>query len=248
MDSSHYSTQLRAGVFLFIGLVAICSLVLYFGRFSQWSGHYYPITVEYTNANGLLKGADVLLAGARIGDIEKAPTVLPNMTGVAVVLRIEANVHIPKESIFSIGSSGLLGDRFVTVTIKEDANLTDTLPPNAVVHGERESSLADLQQEMGAIIPKVDQAMSNINTITERLKNDLFTKKGISELKETLSNIHQTSMVLANSSQQVNTFLNKGSEAMTSANDAMQDLKAFISNLKLHGIIFYRDTARGTMK
>lgn len=247
MDSSHYSTQLRAGIFLFIGLVAICSLVLYFGRFSQWSGHYYPITVEYSNASGLLKGADVLLAGARIGDVEKAPTVLPNMTGVAVVLRIDANVHIPKESIFAIGSSGLLGDRFVTVTIKEEANLTDTLPPKSVVQGQRESSLADLQQEMGAIIPKVDQAISNINTVTDRLKNDLFTKKGISELRETLSNIHQTSMVLANSSQQVSGFLTKGNEAMTSANEAMKDLKTFIANLKLHGIIFYRDTAKRSL-
>ncbi|MBX9743027.1 MAG: MlaD family protein [Chthoniobacterales bacterium] len=253
MDSSHYSTQLRAGIFLFVGLVAIFSLVLYFGRFSEYSGHYYPITVEYSNANGLLKGADVLLAGARIGNIDKAPTVLPNMTGVAVVLKIEANVHIPKESIFSIGSSGLLGDRFVTVTIKEDANLTDTLAPKSIVQGQRESSLADLQQEMGTIIPKIDRVVSNVDTITERLKNDLFTKKGITEMKETLSNIHETSVLLANSSQQVqgivnktSSFLNKGNNAMASANGAMEDLKAFIRNLRLHGVIFYRDTAKGS--
>ena len=77
MDSNNFSTQLRAGFFLLIGLLSICLLVLYFGRFSQWTEHSYPIIVEYSNANGLLKGADVLLAGARIGDVEKAPVVLP---------------------------------------------------------------------------------------------------------------------------------------------------------------------------
>lgn len=251
MDSSNHSTQIRAGIFLFIGLFAICSLVLYFGRFSQWSQHYYPITVEYSNASGLLKGADVLLAGARIGDVEKAPVVLPNMRGVAVLLRIDANVHIPKESTFGIGSSGLLGDRFVTVTMKEDANLADVMAPGSIVKGEREASLADLQQQIGAMVPKIDTAISNVTTITERLKNNLFTKQGVAEMKESLSNIHQTSLLLANSSQQVqeifhktSTFITKGDEAMTNANGAMEDLKAFITNLRLHGIIFYRDTAK----
>ncbi len=96
MDSTNYSTQIRAGIFLFIGLFTICSLVVYFGRFSEWSENYYPITVEYTNANGLLKGADVLLAGAHIGSVAIPPVVLPNMRGVSVGLRIDAHVKIPK--------------------------------------------------------------------------------------------------------------------------------------------------------
>jgi phospholipid/cholesterol/gamma-HCH transport system substrate-binding protein len=251
MDSSNRSTQIRAGIFLFIGLFAICSLVLYFGRFSQWSQHYYPITVEYTNANGLLKGADVLLAGARIGDVEKAPVVLPDMQGVAVVLRIDANVKIPKESTIAIGSSGLLGDRFVTVTIKQDADLNDVMAPGAVVKGLRESNIADLQAQIGEIVPKIDQVVSNINAVTERLNKDLFNKKGIAELQESLANIHQTTAVFAKSSEQIGNifnqaslFLSKGTATMDSAKDATDDLKAFIENLRHHGIIFYRDTAK----
>lgn len=251
MDSTNFSTQLRAGIFLFIGLFAICSLVLYFGRFSQWSQHYYPITVQYTNANGLLKGADVLLAGARIGDVEKAPVVLPDMRGVAVLLRIDDHVKIPKQSTISIGSSGLLGDRFVTVSIKPDADLHDCLAPGSILTGERESNIADLQRQVGEIMPKIDQAVSNITTITEHLKSDLFNKKGMTEMQESLSNIHQATASFATSSKQIegvihetSTFLNKGNETMDSAKGAADDLKAFINNLRHHGIIFYRDTAK----
>ena len=254
MDTTNYSTQLRAGFFLFMGLGAICALVLYFGRFSQWTEHYYTITVEYSNASGLLKGADVLLAGARIGDIKKAPVVLPDMRGVAVVLRIDEKVKIPKQSIFSIGSSGLLGDRFVTVTMKEDADLNDCLLPNAVVQGEREASIADLQQKIGDIMPKVEKAVGNINLITEKLKSDVFNKKNISDIQQTLSNIHQATDTLVVSSKKVgdviqdtSLFLKRGNETMSAAKGAADDLKAFINNLRHHGIIFYRDTANKIM-
>ncbi len=251
MDSNNFSTQLRAGFFLLIGLLSICLLVLYFGRFSQWTEHSYPIIVEYSNANGLLKGADVLLAGARIGDVEKAPVVLPSMKGVSVRLRIDGKVKIPKQSVFSIGSSGLLGDRFVTVILNDDATMDDILPPNSVVQGERESNIADLQKQIGDIMPKIEKAVSNITQITDSLRKDVFNKKGVTDIQESLSNIHKTTASLAVTSQgaekviqESSLFLKKGNETMDSAKGAADDLKAFISNLRQHGIIFYRNTAK----
>ena len=244
MDSTNYSTQIRAGIFLFIGLFTICSLVLYFGRFSEWSENYYPITVEYANANGLLKGADVLLAGAHIGSVAIPPVVLPNMRGVSVGLRIDAHVKIPKESTISIGSSGLLGDRFVTVTIKEGADMNDFIAPNSVIQGERESNIADLQRQVGEIVPKIDHVVSNINAITDHLNKDIFNKKGVNEMQESISNIHAATAQIDGVLHQTATFLNKGNQAMDSAKGAADDMKAFLNNLRHHGIIFYRDTAQ----
>jgi phospholipid/cholesterol/gamma-HCH transport system substrate-binding protein len=247
MDSSKTSTQIRAGIFLFIGIASICSLVLYFGRFSEWSENYYPITVEYTNANGLLKGAEVLLAGAHIGNVAIAPEVLPNMLGVSVGLRIDAKVKIPKESIISIGSSGLLGDRYVTVTIQEGASMNDCIAPGAVIQGHRESNIADLQQQIGEIVPKIDRVVSNISSITDHLNKDILNKKGVAEIEESLTNIHDATAQIDSLLNQTATFLNKGNQAMDSAKGAADDMKAFLNNLRRHGIIFYRDTAQQGM-
>lgn len=244
MDSSNSSTQIRAGIFLFIGIATICALVLYFGRFSEWSENYYPITVEYANANGLLKGAEVLLAGAHIGNVAIPPLVLPNMRGVSVGLRIDAKVKIPKESIISIGSSGLLGDRFVTVSIQEGANMSDFIPPGSVIQGERESNIADLQRQAGEILPKIDRIVSNISAITDHINKDILNKRGITELQESLSNIHVATGQIEGALHQTATFLNKGNQAMDSAKGAADDMKAFLNNLRHHGIIFYRDTAK----
>ncbi|MFI0348460.1 MAG: MlaD family protein [Chthoniobacterales bacterium] len=251
MDFSNFSTQLRAGIFFLIGLICIGCLVIYFGRFSQWTGNHYTVTVEYANASGLLKGADVLLAGARIGEVEKPPVVLPSMRGVAVELSIDNRVKIPKKTLFSIGSSGLLGDRFVTVTLNDDADINDVLQPDSVVQGQRESNLADLEQQIGEILPKVNQVIGHINTITERLKSDIFSKQGMADLQESLANIHQTTDAFSSSSkqlqsvmQQASVFMNNGNKTMDSAKGAAEDLQLFFKNLRRHGVIFYRDTAK----
>lgn len=244
MDSNSYSVQLKAGIFLLIGLAAVFSLVVYFGRFSQWTEHSYPIIVHYSNANGLLKGADVLLAGARIGDVEQAPMILSDMKAVQVKLRINGNIKIPKKSLFSIGSSGLLGDRFVTVSIDEDADLNDVLSPNSVVEGMREANIADLQRQVGEIMPKVEKAVNNITQITETFKKDIFNKKGVQDIQNSLANIAAASQQAEKAMADATLFVKKGNETMDSAKGAANDLKAFISNLRQHGVIFYRDTAK----
>jgi virulence factor Mce-like protein len=250
MDTTNSRIQLKAGLFMLLGLICIGSLVLYFGRFSGGVKNYYTITVEYRNASGLYKGGDVLLAGAKIGEIADSPSILADMKGVAVPLKINGKVQIPDGSVFSIGSSGLLGDSFVTVTMSEAAFNQKPIPHGAVVQGARASSMADLQKQISEVMPKIDSAVENINVITTRLKQEVFNEQGVKNLQVTLSNFRTTSDALAASSGQIksitseaNVFIKKGNETMDSAKGAAIDLKAFIANLRQHGVLFYRDSA-----
>lgn len=252
MDTTSKATQFKAGFFVLLGIISIGALVLYFGRFGDSIKKFYTITVEYRNASGLLKGADVTLSGARIGAVADSPSVLPNMKGVAVRLKIDESVQIPQGSIFSIGSSGLLGDRFVTVTMSEDALNQKAIAPDSVItNGLSESSIADLQRQLhDEILPKLNDALANIDSVSGSLKNKVFNDEGIKNLQATLVNFRTTSETLAASSTQIkgvtdqaNFFLKKGNSAMDSMNAAVDDLKPFIINLRQHGILFYRDTA-----
>lgn len=252
MDTTSKATQFKAGFFVLLGIISIGALVLYFGRFGDSIKKFYTITVEYRNASGLLKGADVTLSGARIGAVADSPSVLPNMKGVAVRLKIDESVQIPRGSVFSIGSSGLLGDRFVTVTMSEDALDQKAIAPDTVItNGLSESSIADLQRQLHEeILPKLNDALANIDSVSGTLKNKVFNDEGIKNLQATLVNFRTTSETLAASSTQIkgvtdqaNFFLKKGNSAMDSMNAAVDDLKPFIINLRQHGILFYRDTA-----
>ena len=61
--------ELKVGVFVFIGLAMIGALVVQFGRLGEGLKTYYTVTIRFADASGLLKGSDVLLAGARIGKV-----------------------------------------------------------------------------------------------------------------------------------------------------------------------------------
>ena len=111
---------MRVGIFMAIGLSVIALMVVYFGRFGDTMRKYYDLKVEYPNASGLINGAKVLLAGARVGMVDKGPDILPDMDGVSVMLKIYEEVKIPSDSEFTIGSSGLLGDKFVQIVVNWD--------------------------------------------------------------------------------------------------------------------------------
>jgi phospholipid/cholesterol/gamma-HCH transport system substrate-binding protein len=230
---------------MILGLLCIGSLVIYFGRFGESIKKFYTLTVEYRNASGLLKGADVTLSGAKIGEVADSPKVLPDMRGVSVTLKINEEVKIPQDSVFSIGSSGLLGDRFVTVTMKENqVNPVPIAPGSVITNGQSESSITELQRQIhDEILPKLDSALGNIDAVTVSLRNGVFNEQGVRNLQTTLSNFATVSEDFKGVAGQADLFLKNGNEAMGSVKGAAGDLKAFIANLRQHGILFYKDTA-----
>ena len=110
-------TETKVGLFVLFGLAVVAVTVVYFGRLGQGLQKFYDLEVDFPNASGLLAGSDVRLGGARIGYVAKPPRVLPAMQGVAVELKINEEVSLPAMSKFIIGSSGLLGNRFIDVIV-----------------------------------------------------------------------------------------------------------------------------------
>src|SRR4029077_1234559 len=119
MSQEERGLEAKVGLFVFLGLATLAMLVVQFGRIGEGFKTYYPLTVRFNDASGLLKGSDVLLAGAKIGNVAGGPHLVVAGEGVAVPLRIFDYVKIPTGSKFTVGSSGLLGDRFVAVTMPE---------------------------------------------------------------------------------------------------------------------------------
>src|SRR5947207_15230067 len=115
MNRHERGLEFKVGIFVFVGLAMVGALLVQFGRLGEGFKTYYSLTVRFPDASGLLKGADVLLAGAKIGRVSGGPRLVQVGQGVEVPLRIYDYVKIPAESKFTVGSSGLLGDRFVAV-------------------------------------------------------------------------------------------------------------------------------------
>src|SRR5215210_7794213 len=150
MKEGQRGLEFKVGAFVILGLAVLGALVVQFGRVGDGFKTYYDITIQFPNASGLLKGSDVLLAGAKIGRVATGPRLRSGVEGVAVMLRIFDYVKIPVGSKFTVGSSGLLGDRFVDVQ-PPPGQPSEFLHPNAQIAGTRETGMDDLTREGGEL-------------------------------------------------------------------------------------------------
>src|SRR6266853_5678802 len=127
MSTERKGVEFFVGLFLLIGFGCIAVMVVMFGKAGSGPQHFYALTVEFPNASGLIKGSDVLLSGARIGRVAGPPTLIRDTFRVEAKLEISEEVRIPRGATFVVGSSGLLGDRYVDVQLPPTFDPADTL-------------------------------------------------------------------------------------------------------------------------
>ena len=275
--------ELKVGAFVLVGLGVLAALLVQFGRIGEGFQHYYGVLVKFPDASGLLKGSDVLLAGAKIGNVSGGPRLAESGQGVEVPLRIFEFVKIPAGSRFTVGSSGLLGDRFVAVTVPKQIT-QEFIPRNSVIEGTRETGIDDLTKEGGLLVTDLRTAVQNVNTAISKLNDEALSQSNLDNIKSAVENLNTATTAIAASTQKVDGVMDKASETMDSykkaaedlppaiadvrktiqaATDVIQnastgkgplatllsnqdvanDLRALISNLRSHGVLFYRDSA-----
>ena len=275
--------ELKVGAFVLVGLGVLAALLVQFGRIGEGFQKYYGLLVKFPDASGLLKGSDVLLAGAKIGHVSGGPRLAESGQGVEVPLRIFDFVKIPAGSRFTVGSSGLLGDRFVAVSSPLRI-AQEFIPANSVIEGTRETGIDDLTKEGGLLVTDLRTAVQNVNTAITRLNDEALSQTNLDNIKSAVANLNTATTALAASTQKVDGVIDKASETMDSskktaddvqlaigdarktiqaATELIQkastgkgamatlltnqefanDLRALISNLRAHGVLFYRDSA-----
>ncbi|PYL53372.1 MAG: hypothetical protein DMF29_08570 [Verrucomicrobia bacterium] len=269
MNRHERGLEFKVGVFVFAGLAMLGALVVQFGRLGEGFKTYYALTIRFSDASGLLKGSDVLLAGARIGKVSDGPRLVREGNGVAVPLKIYDYVKIPEGSKFMVGSSGLLGDRFVSVTMPPGVP-TKFLQPNAYLNGTRETGIDDITREGGALVGDLRGVVQKIDTTMTRLNEEMLSKQTAENFKSSVAHLNEATGAFAESAKKLGPVVEKADSAMDSTKKAADDLqkvmasatqgkgllaalltnqelasdlRALVANLRAHGVLFYRDTA-----
>src|SRR5437763_8947141 len=188
MDRHERGLEFKVGAFVFVGLAMLGALIVQFGRLGEGFKIYYPLTVRFSDASGLLKGSDVLLAGAKIGKVSGGPRMVREGQGVDVPLKIYDYIKVPEGSKFSVGSSGLLGDRFVNVVMPAGQPKA-FLAPNTHISGSRETGIDDLTRELDALVTDLRATVEEIDMTVIRLQQDALTPANIENLNSRLGHL-----------------------------------------------------------
>lgn len=231
MNRHERGLEFKVGAFVFVGLSMLAALVVQFGRLGEGFKTYYPLTVRFTDASGLLKGSDVLLAGAKIGHVSDGPRLVREGHGVAVPLRIYDYVKIPTGSKFEVGSSGLLGDRFVSVTMPP-GQPNEYLPKSAYIEGTRQTGIDDLTREGGSLVNDMRGAVQNINATVTRLNQEALSGANMQNLKASIAHLNETTGTLAESSKKLDGVIEKADSTMSSAKKAADDMQLVMADAR----------------
>jgi phospholipid/cholesterol/gamma-HCH transport system substrate-binding protein len=116
--------NVAVGLFLVLGLLALGYLSIKLGRVSFLGTSGYAVVVEFPSVGGLKAGSAVEIAGVEIGRVESI--------GLAdyqarVVLRIQRDVKLQEDSIASIKTKGLIGEKYVRIS---PGGSDKIIPPN----------------------------------------------------------------------------------------------------------------------
>ena len=106
--------NLAVGVFVVLGILALGYLSIKLGRVSLLGTSGYLVTADFPSTGGLKAGAAVEIAGVEVGRVESIQ--LGSEYQARVVLRVRKDVKLQDDSIASIKTKGLIGEKFVRIS------------------------------------------------------------------------------------------------------------------------------------
>lgn len=308
MSENHRVLEFRVGLFVAIGLAIIAVMAVQFGRLGQGLESYYEVEVDLPDAGGILKGSDVLLSGARIGSVIEKPTIAKSIDAVRVIVSIREDVRLPKATEFTVGSAGLLGDRFIKASLPsgfDPASFDPKDPAQRLNEGDvvagrpQGGGISDLASKGEDAVADLQEGLAKIQALIERLNAELLSQENMDNLSATFANLKTTSENFSRVSAdlqgvvaRIDGVVVKTDQAVGGANETMEtanqaasdlrsaitdarqvltaaesviteakegpgllhalmsdrklreDLNALVENLRKHGVLFYRDSAR----
>ncbi len=197
----------------------------------------YKLVAPFVNLRGLKAGDEVLMAGVKIGLIDKTRF---RKQGVEAVLKIDPKVKIPDDSVTRIEADNLLGLQHLAITLGKSPMM---LKEGDKIGTKRSIDLNEVISQLGSLGEKLSNVADNISqTFGSREASSLLTKfdKSVTENKpkliESISNFRNIIAKIKNGDGTIGKLVNDPSlhsqllAAVSEIKSAASNAKTFINN------------------
>ena len=241
MSIERKGVEFFVGLFLIIGFGVIAAMIVTFGRLGKGMEDRYPLRVRFPNANGLVKGSNVLLSGAVVGIVSQPPTLVSEKYDVEVGLLIRRSVKIPRTAIFQIRSSGMLGDSYVDIVPPATFADSDYAADNELILGQRTGGFDELTNKGSQVmdtlnhdvLKKVSATLDEIKEVTANLNDKLLSEKNLKNVEETFANLKTTTEDFSKTARDLDMMVNRAQDVVDSAKGTMKTVDGAAAELKL---------------
>lgn len=101
------------GIFVLIGILCLAYLSIKLGRMELLGGDYYEVIALFDSVSGLKSGASVEISGVDVGRVERIVLDPKSGAQARVYLRIRSGVRLTDDTIASVRTRGIIGDKFI---------------------------------------------------------------------------------------------------------------------------------------
>jgi phospholipid/cholesterol/gamma-HCH transport system substrate-binding protein len=213
--------EVLVGIFLTVAVAIALLGTLWLVRGGLSSG--YPLYSRFAWGQNLKPGQPVLLAGVNVGAV--ADVTLRDDGYLDVVLRVNDDVKVPKNSVASVKPVGIFGDAAIALTPKGPSPVSYS-PGDTVPVGPADT---DIQ----AIMNRVDSIGATVQSMTKAINADLIASGGIKDMRRSLANAAQLTDAAARLSVQLNSIAAEQNRNLTATMASFQRAASAVDSAKI---------------
>ena len=160
------SQNLRVGIFIIVTLAILATAVFLIGSRESMFRSTYKVAADFDNVSGLDEGADVRVGGIRKGSVKKIQIPKEPTGKVVVLMDLAKETHgiVRKDSVASIKSEGMLGDKFVEISFGSvDA---PELHGGETIASQPPLDVSDLFAKANQLLGTAQSSLDNIQSAT----------------------------------------------------------------------------------
>lgn len=165
-------TELRVGLFVLVGLSVLASGIFYVTSIGGGPlSPKYHLTTYLPEAKQLVRGAPVRVEGVEVGNVESirllprtGPKPPDRSKNIEVVMRVDRSYqsYILTDSVASLVTEGLLGNRYVNIT----RGFTGTsIPDNGVIPGTEEKAMTEVVERSAEVLGNLSALSTDVRDL-----------------------------------------------------------------------------------
>lgn len=228
------TTEAKVGAFTVIGVILFAAVAALLSGVSL-SGHKgYTLYAGFKQVIGVEPDSVVRLSGVPVG---KVKSIRNDGGGVTVSMEITGNTKILKGSQVTIGSSGVMGDKFVNILPGKDQGIY--LGDGDYLIGQEEEGIDSLFAKAGDVMDQVQTLLDSMNQVMgnpDFQKNFLQMAVNIRDMTAHMDGlVAAMEQTMRDNQGNINQMLTNLNAASGGLNRTMQQVEAMMTNLATVG-------------
>lgn len=163
------SRNIRLGLLVVAGVCLLIISLYLIGTKQNLFGSTFHLNAKFYNVSGLMSGNNVRFSGINVGTVESVEIVDDSSVNVVMVIEEKVRIYIKKNSLASVGTDGLMGNKIVN--INSSKNHSQSVQDGDVLKTVRPIETEEMFRTLNATNDNLKYITGDLKNITKKINS-----------------------------------------------------------------------------